>query len=171
MSEHVTETIAPWYRQFWLWFLLTIPGVTIVLCIGMIYVAVVTKDPLVTDDYSKEGLAINLELARDRAATELKLHSTVDFNGTTITLDIEQAGKPTNFDYLILDLSHPTLADRDRRIQFQPVGDGLYEAKLPVVLDGRWYMELRGPENNWRLKGQAVLPSDEPQVLAAAHQG
>ncbi|MDG5500539.1 FixH family protein [Marinobacter sp. BGYM27] len=171
MSEHVTETIAPWYRQFWLWFLLSIPGITIVLCIGMIYVAVVTKDPLVTDDYSKEGLGINLELARDRAAADFKLGSTVIFSGNTITLEIEKAGRPASFDYLILDLSHPTLADRDRRIQFQPVGDGLYEAKLPVKLDGRWYMELRGPENNWRLKGEAILPSDKPQVLAAAHQG
>ncbi|WP_174564729.1 FixH family protein, partial [Solemya elarraichensis gill symbiont] len=50
------ETVKPWYRQFWPWFIISIPAGTVVAAFITIYIAVDGADPLVTDDYYKEGL-------------------------------------------------------------------------------------------------------------------
>lgn len=170
-SEEAADNPGPWYKQFWLWFVLAIPAITIVWCIFMITVAVSSQGAMVNDDYYKEGLAINMELARDRLAADMKLAGSVRFEGNQIRLEVEEAGKQANFDFLILDMAHPTLAEQDRRLQLQRVGEGLYEARLPRPLEGRWYLELRGPTNDWRLKGEAALPASMPLKLAPAPQG
>lgn len=171
MSDDATNNPEPWYKQFWPWFVLAIPAITIVWCIFMITIAVSSQGAMVNDDYYKEGLAINMELARDRLAGDMALTGSVQFEGNLVRLNLDKSGKPADFDFLVLNLSHPTLAERDRRIQLQRVGEGIYEARLPQPLDGRWYLELRGPSNDWRLKGQAALPASMPLKLLPAQQG
>ncbi|BES71074.1 FixH family protein [Marinobacter nanhaiticus D15-8W] len=169
--EGATDNPGPWYKQFWPWFVLAIPAITIVWCIFMITVAVSSQGAMVNDDYYKEGLAINMELARDRLAADRGLAGAVQFEDNQIRMELDEAGKPVNFDFLILDMAHPTLEQQDRRLQLQRVGDGIYEASLPRPLEGRWYLELRGPTNDWRLKGEAALPASMPLKLAPAPQG
>ncbi|WP_148863076.1 FixH family protein [Marinobacter fonticola] len=171
MSDDAINPPGPWYKQFWLWFILAIPGITIVWCIFMITVAVSTQGAMVNDDYYKEGLGINMELARDRLAADLGLAGTVRFDNQSIRMDLEEAGQPANFEFLVLNMAHPTLAEQDRRIQLQRVDEGVYEARLPTALEGRWYLELRGPSNDWRLKGQAALPASMQLQLLPAQQG
>jgi len=72
-----------------------------------------------------------------------------------------------DFPYLILNLFHPTLSDKDRTIQFQQVAPGRFAGKLQNDIDGRWYYDLRGPANEWRLKGEAWLPSESGITVKA----
>lgn len=171
MSEDATNNPGPWYKQFWLWFVLAIPAITIVWCMFMITVAISSEGAMVNDDYYKEGLAINMELARDRMAADMSLGGAVQFDDNLIRVDLEEDSAPADFDFLILNMAHPTLAEQDRRVQLQRVGEGLYEARLPKPLEGRWYLELRGPSNDWRLKGEAALPASMPLKLLPAQQG
>ncbi|WP_372981401.1 FixH family protein, partial [Marinobacter sediminum] len=69
--------------------------------------------------------------------------------------------------YLILNLFHPTLADRDRTVQFQKVGTGQYRGNMLEDIDGRWYYDLRGPDNDWRLKGEAWLPAENGLTVSS----
>ncbi|HTN34198.1 MAG TPA: FixH family protein [Marinobacter sp.] len=158
MTEQAS--IAPWYRQPWFWFLTIFPLASIVVCTALIITATNLRDPMVSDDYSKEGRGINWELARDDKAADLGIAAEIDFEKRTVFLDLNTNAGPADFPYLVLNLFHPTLAERDRTIQFQRTGLGHYRGQLLDDIDGRWYYDLRGPDNDWRLKGEAWLPSE-----------
>ncbi len=49
----------PWYKQFWPWFLIAVPLITLVMGGVLLKLAISTEDSLVVDDYYKEGKAIN----------------------------------------------------------------------------------------------------------------
>ncbi|HEY9119058.1 MAG TPA: FixH family protein [Marinobacter sp.] len=157
--------VKPWFRQPWLWFLVAFPAASIIWCAVMITVALSTENAMVTDDYSKQGRGINMEIARDQAAKDLGLSAEMTFNERKVTLSMGTAKGYADYPYLVLNLFHPTLADRDRTIQFQSIGHGEYAANLNQPISGRWYFDLRGPDNNWRLKGESSLPSPRPLTL------
>ena len=62
IADDALDTL-PWYRQFWPWVLISIPATTVVACMVMISLAVMSDDGLVSDNYYREGLAINDKLA------------------------------------------------------------------------------------------------------------
>jgi hypothetical protein len=49
----------PWYREPWPWILMAGPFTVIVAGLFTAWLAVTRADPLVVDNYYKEGLAIN----------------------------------------------------------------------------------------------------------------
>ncbi|SOB75028.1 hypothetical protein SAMN04488490_0583 [Marinobacter sp. LV10R510-11A] len=158
MNEEVP--VAPWYRQPWFWFLTIAPLAAIIFSTFMLVVAANMDDTMVSDDYSKEGRAINQEIARDLKATELGVNADLAFENRAILLTVSTEQGPADFPYLVLNLFHPTLAQNDRTIQFRSDGNGHYTGTMLDDIDGRWYYELRGPDNLWRLKGEAQLPTD-----------
>lgn len=163
MTENTST--GPWYRQPWLLFLLIFPTASIIWCMAMITVALNTENSMVTDDYSKQGRGYNMEIARDEAAKELGLQAKIAFTDKRITLSVDTSNGPAGYPYMILNLFHPTLSERDRTVQFRPVGEGQYAANLHESIKGRWYFDLRGPDNDWRLKGESNLPSERPLTL------
>ncbi len=152
------DDISPWYKQPWLWFLLIFPAAAIIWCIFMITVSLNTNNSMVSDDYQKELRGYALGNARDNAAEAMGLQASLDFEKRSASLSIDAENGTADFPYLVLNLYHPTIASYDRVIQFRPTGNGQYTATLNQPIDGRWYFDLRGPDNTWRLKGQAVLP-------------
>jgi hypothetical protein len=52
-------TELPWYKQFWPWFLIALPGSVVIAAISTAIIAFSGADPLVHDNYYKKGLAIN----------------------------------------------------------------------------------------------------------------
>jgi len=165
MSEHAP--VAPWYRQPWFWFLTIFPLAAIIWCLVMIVVASNMKDTMVTDDYSKEGRGINLEIARDKLAYEMGMVGEVNFDNRQVTLKLNTDNGPAQFPYVVLNLFHPTLAGRDRTIQFSNEGGGYYSGTMNQDIEGRWYYDLRGPDNKWRLKGEAKLPAEDGLTIQA----
>ena len=155
------EPISPWYKQPWFWFLLIFPGAAIIWCISMITVALSIDSSMVTDDYSKQGRGIAMERVRDQTASAMGLQASFVFDERSVSLTMNADDETAGFSYLVLNLFHPTLAEYDRTIQFQPGGNGQYTASLNQPIEGRWYFDLRGPENDWRLKGEASFPRSE----------
>lgn len=160
--------VAPWYRQPWFWFLTIFPLAAIIWCTVMIIVASNMKDTMVTDDYSKQGRGINLEIARDQLAYDMGMVAELAFEERTVTLALNTHDGPADFPYVVLSLFHPTLADKDRTIQFNSLGNGRYTGNLLQDIEGRWYYDLRGPDNQWRLKGEAWLPAENGLTVQAA---
>ncbi|WP_018403047.1 FixH family protein [Marinobacter gelidimuriae] len=156
--------VAPWYRQPWFWFLTIAPLAAITWSMTMLVVAVNMEDSMVSDDYSKEGRGINLELARDDKAAELELEADIQFDGRQLSLNLTST---EDFPYLVLNLFHPTLDKYDRVVQFSRESIGHYTARMNEDIDGRWYYDLRGPTNEWRLKGEAWLPAEKGLKLKA----
>lgn len=164
-----TETqIGPWYRQPWLWFLIMFPAASIVYCAIAITVALNMDNSLVTDDWDKDGRAINMIIARDEKAADLGMQAQIDFSQRNVTIDLSTFDGPANFPYLILNLFHPTLSNQDRTVQFDQIAPGKFAGKLHEDIEGRWYFDLRGPANEWRLKGETRLPSENGIMVKAA---
>ncbi|XKG39541.1 FixH family protein [Marinobacter sp.] len=159
---------APWFRQPWFWFLLIFPGASIIWCTIAITVAMNSDLAMVSDDYSKEGRGINMAIARDVQAAELGLSAEFAFSGDKVRLVMASESGESQFPYLILKFFHPTLEDRDRTLQLRSLGNGEYAANAPRNLDGRWYVDLQGPSNDWRLKGEFNLPSSSALRLEAS---
>ena len=154
----------PWYKEPWPWFLMAGPFIVILAAIATIYLAVASNDGLVTDDYYKEGLAINQSLARDDVARELKLSASVMAAGENLRVIFGGEGfKPKA---AILRLVHPTQAGFDQVFELQAEGDGVFNAKMPQSLTGRWRIILEDAGQNWRLLGD--WRPDTPGVLMLA---
>jgi hypothetical protein len=160
--------VAPWYRQPWFWFLAIFPLAAIVWGLTMLVFASSLPTAMVTDDYSKEGRGINMAIARDQKARDLGLKGSLSFTERAANLDLQETEGAADYPYLILNLYHPTVSEKDRTIQMRKVGNGEYTGNLMENMDGRWYYDLQGPENDWRLKGEFWLPSENAVTLKAA---
>lgn len=172
MKQRTVEDTQPWYRQFWPWFIVSIPLITIVWCIFMITMAIQSENAMVNDDYYEKGLAINQELSRDRKAAELGLTASVRVDDNLVRVELSDAPNRNDpFPFLMLNLFHPTLGDRDQRVRLIHQGNGQYRATLPKALENRWYLEVRGPDNDWRLTGEATLSQSQALKLVPATQG
>lgn len=149
----------PWYRQAWPWALILGPAVVVVACAVTIWLAVKNADPVVVDDYYKEGLAINRSLERDQAAARLGLRARLEFApGGQLKVDLQSSGQPAWPDALKLQLAHPMSAERDLRVTLHVTGGrgstASYRADAPLVVDAvRYRLVLQDAEQHWRLAG------------------
>lgn len=159
-----TTPALPWYKQFWPWFLIAIPALSVVGGIAMMVIATQTNDGLVSDDYYKEGQAINEQLDRDRQAATLGLSAQLLLADDGRNLRLVFAKPVTG--KLTLKLLHPTRSGLDQTIALQRNGEQLYSAQLTAPLSQpRWRIELGDSAGQWRLTGIWKLNSLEPLVL------
>jgi hypothetical protein len=158
----------PWYRQLWPWLLMAMPATALVGGLFTFWLAATSNNALVVDDYYREGRAINLQLARDRAAGELGLAAAVAQSadgGVNLRLSAGPGFAPP--DQVVLRMVHPTRAELDRTIVFRRVGEQYLapaEAQLPEA--GRWTLLIEDANGQWRLTGEASR-FDQPLTLAA----
>jgi uncharacterized protein len=76
----------PWYKEPWPWILMAGPGTVIVAGFITAWLAVVSFDGLVTDDYYKEGLAVNQRLQREHQAANMALRVDLMRSGQNVRL-------------------------------------------------------------------------------------
>ncbi len=167
MSDQPPTDPPPWYRQFWPWFLIGLPAIVVVACGVSIWLALSNPFDLVEDNYYKEGLAINQDLARVRKAEELGISASLFFSGA----DANALITPENLgaEVLQLRLHHPLDASQDFEIVLLQEQPGFYRAQGDMPhLDQRWYLELLGDSNDyaWTLSGEvaAISPSQEVRL-------
>ena len=148
----------PWYRQFWPWFLISLPATVVVAGFVTLYIAHKHSDDLVVDEYYKDGLGINRQLEKKQRASELGISATLAFTQTesqhSVVVWID--GDYGQGD-LKLSLSHPLEADRDFVIALQEVESGVYSGALDSTVATRWHwiLDFVG-STTWRLDGSIV---------------
>lgn len=153
----------PWYRQFWPWFLIVLPGSAVVASLYTVSLAVRTSDSLVTSDEGGMNVVVERHLAAERRAVELGLAASIIIDGGSgaVTATLE-GGLPAAVPAALrLLLSHPTSAIRDQTIMLfaAPPDDGgnaSFAGHFQTVPDGRWYLVLTpagAGGDDWRLNG------------------
>ena len=149
---------APWYRQFWPWFLIGVLGYSVLTSAITIVLATQTPADLVVDDYYKQGLTINRDLDRQRRAEALGIGGrfALDREAGLVRLELNNAGP--GVDVLTLRLVHPTLARYDREIELLRDMTGAYTGQLGALHDSRWRIVVAPPDDTWRLTGRLRLP-------------
>ncbi len=149
----------PWYRQFWPWVLIALPGSAVAASLFTLYLAVTEPDGLVVDDYYRAGLAINRTLARDRLAARLGLHAEGRVDPATGRLALRLLGVHGAAPPLRIAFLHPTRAGHDRRAGLSGGGEGAhYTGAVGRLQPGNWYVRLESADGRWRLLGRVSVP-------------
>ena len=154
----------PWYREPWVWLMIAFPLSAVIGGAITIYLAVVTSDGLVVDDYYKRGKAINRVLARDEAAARYQLRASIDIdlrdNRVQLLLESAVAELPETLTFSLL---HSTRPGHDQVIILQHAGEGVYYGAIDELTRSKWYLQLEA--DDWRLLGSAQIPLSESLVL------
>ncbi|WP_280546098.1 FixH family protein [Halomonas sp. 11-S5] len=164
-AEH--ESIPPWYKQFWPWFLIGLLASSVTFSIVYLALSIHFYDGTVEQDYYKQGLAINKQLAKQEHARDLGLEAVMRADPRTgdIVIDLQGERRPAR---LFLELIFPTESSRDRSLILEHIRDGRYVTMIDEPLNYRWYLHLqpaKGQDAEWRLTGEAHFPSDDEIAL------
>jgi uncharacterized protein len=152
-AQNMMKDETPWYREPWPWILISGPAVVVVASFVTLYLAASGADPLVVDNYYKEGLAINRMLERDRAAVEQDYRAVVMISPSRIRARIQLTGRGALPNELRLRFVHPTKAGKDLEVTARRTQPGWYEAAIDLASAARWDVQLEDPGEHWRLTG------------------
>jgi len=146
-----TNESMPWYREPWPWLLMAGPAVVVVAGIYTTVLAVRTDDGLVAEDYYKQGLSINRQLARGDYARAKNISANAEFAGDSVRVAVS-ADTPLP-QTLKLHIVHPTRAGEDREIVLVASRAGEYAGKLPLLSHEARQLVLEDPVSTWRIEG------------------
>lgn len=159
--------VTPWYKQFWPWFLISLPLTAVIGSMITINYAFTDADGLVKDDYYKEGLAINQDKARKHIAEDLgvQAQTIVDINSGVIKTILNDAAVG-NLDKLQVKMIHPTRANNDMNIILDKTDTNTYTGNLSMsVKPGYWWVRLSPENDSWYIEGRIRLPEDQSLML------
>ena len=155
------ERAKPWYREPWPWILMAGPAAVVVAGLVTAWLAVISDDGLVADDYYKQGLAINQTLGRSEAAARHGIKAELSLAEGRVRVRLSGAGGST----LNLRLAHPTRAGMDQSVNLVMTEPGVYEGRIQAARPGRWHVVLQ--QGDWRLAGDWTLPAAGALTLGA----
>lgn len=161
MTRELPTATTPWYRQFWPWVLIGLPGSVVVASLITIAIATHNSDSLVVDDYYKTGLAINRSLARDKAAAQIGLSADLRIEDDRLSLTL-LGDPPTRPERITLRLVHSASADADRTLELARVQDQDYTTLFEPLPEGRWDLILE--TEDWRLSGALTQAEHEVRL-------
>lgn len=162
----------PWYRQFWLWVVMTPLIVSVCVTSVMMSIAFRHADDVVIDNYYKHGRMINQTMEQDRRALALNLTAKIRFDRATGEVFMQIPAQEAVPDKLLLLLGHPFEADLDQQIILQQIAAGRYRGDLDSVPEYAWYLTLM-PELDkaqrktaeWILSGEINFSQGESAEL------
>ncbi|WED23190.1 FixH family protein [Vibrio sp. JC009] len=154
----------PWYKQFWPWFLITLPSCAVIGSFVTLSIFSSNSVSLVAEDYYKKGKAINIDLTRVKAAKSLDLKAVVKSDGKDFRITLDK-GQLEHFVALNVTFTHRTLADKDFKLLLTADAKGVYRHTLDKSLSGPWFIELEPYSKEWLIQGKVTFPSSEPVPL------
>ncbi|HJW81677.1 MAG TPA: FixH family protein [Acidiferrobacterales bacterium] len=167
------NTTRAWYREPLVWLIISFPLSAVVAGFFTLYLAIISKDGLVVDDYYQKGKEINLSLARDRAAAQhgLRAGVTLDSAKQQVVVQLNAAKDQHLPDRLDLRWLHATRAGFDRTQMLIRSPDGRYRSAFPELAPGHWYVQIEAQD--WRLQGSLRIPGEArlelvPSAIATA---
>ena len=159
VANNLNARPVPWYKQGWPWFLITFPATAVVAGLITFYIAYVSFDGMVVDDYYKEGRTIDVTVARVVKAAELGLVAAVTLKSEELSVVLTSSAGATLPPTLVAIIERPTSDDFDQTVLL--IGrNGVYTAEIETLTIGRWNVHLEDESRTWRLKGTANLPAE-----------
>lgn len=153
------EDTKPWYRQFWPWFLISLPAAVVVASMITIGIALDSADGLVKDDYYKEGLAIHRDAARFKMAKQLGLQAAVEIDRSAGQIEVVLNDAPIgDVPNLTLTFFHPTRADNDHTVALTRAAGQRYLGRAVELPPANWRVSIDPPQQNWRITGRMPVP-------------
>ncbi|MCG9722822.1 FixH family protein [Shewanella sp. Isolate7] len=152
-----------WYKQFWPWFLIILPLCAVFASVNLMFLAVENKDSLVSEDYYKDGKAINMDLRKIKHAKQFGLQFELHLAKDEITLT-QHGGEPYAA-ALNVEFYHPTLQEKDFGQVATADGNMVYHIKLNTPIQGSWEVRLEGYDRSWRIQKRLELKDNQQYWL------
>jgi hypothetical protein len=148
------------------------PAIVIVAGFATAWLAIVSNDGLVDDNYYKVGLSVNQELKQRQLAAELNLNAALKLavDGKSIDLILNGLPKEALPDSLQLRLVHPTRKGEDQRISLVRSGTVFRGEVTGNLGTGRWRVVIEDPLAGWRMDGNWDIQKSSAVVVFAKPQ-
>ena len=160
MMENQDAETLPWYRQFWPWYIIGLLFVGVFGTSILVVSAIDHPDPIVVDNYYKEGLAINRTLDRQRKAKTMGLLAQAQYDSTNGILSIRLSARHAiTAPALQLFFVHATLANRDYSVKLTRKDMDVYQAQVKTLLPGNYDLMLEPEDKLWRLDAHLTMPA------------
>ena len=160
-----------WYKQFWPWFLIFLPGSVVIASMVTIFLAVQGADSLVSDDYYKEGKLINKNLSKIEYAKKIGLSGGLSIKDNQLQLNVNLKEKNISLPPVLkIYFIHPASSDKDLSIILIESTDiSSTESNIIVganytsqknselvkkLSQGAWYVRLQPLDKTWQLNGK-----------------
>ena len=161
MSEQ-THDIGPWYKQTWLWFVLTPLIAVVIYGTTFLYLAITTMDGVVKDDYYKVARGTTVDNSKAETAQSLGIKGVVLIDALTGDIRLDLTSNNDLGQSLIVDLVHPTHQKYDQSITTRSVGsEGVYVGSLQSQLSGKRYLIISDPQSTWSIRREILPPYDQ----------
>jgi hypothetical protein len=147
--------------------MIAIPLSSVLVGFLMLWLAIVSDDGLVFDDYHQQGKEINRVLERDEMASRLGLSAKIELlpEAGSLELSLSYRQRINLPEVLSLRFLHPTRAGEDVRLSLKRIGPDKYLAKLPGLSVAKWIIQLE--TEDWRINGFALMPDNNLITLEA----
>ena len=148
---------APWYKQFWPWFIMMPPAAAVL--VGVVMVTLAGGPPaMVVDDYGQIAMATEQRLERDKRAAELGISAQVELlplgaDQFRVSLILTQQNDTAMLPQALrLRFTHPTLKEYDQRTELTG-SRGRYSGLLQRK-STRYYVAVTDDAETWRVTGE-----------------
>lgn len=155
----------PWYKQFWPWFLMSLPfSVVIAMIVTLSIASRYGDNPMVVDDYYKKGRGINAEVAKVQVAQQRNISFHLQQQAQQFTLQFN-SGTPSQLTALTVAFYHSTQAERDFTLVLTADAEGVFRGNFPASAQGKWTITITPFDQSWRLSQSILLPLTQPLLL------
>lgn len=159
--NNVTDS-KPWYKQFWPWFVISLPATAVVAGLLTVVIAVKNKPDIVRDDWYKDGLAIQQNKERTARAKALGIRFDYVLDKETHKFHLTATGLDTSaVPILVVSLQHPTMQARDIDATAALMPDGRYTALLHDKPQGRYHVKISAPDSDWEIDSDVQFSAPE----------
>ncbi len=148
----------PWYKQFWPWFVISIPLSSMFVAVIQISYALNSPNDMVIDNYYKEGLGINTVLDKRNLATELKISASIIVDNTTG--EVLLTGENTQEEWLTLNFYNSAISKKDFTIKLTRIADNQYRGNLDKSISGIWNLYLESAIG-WQISSRLNLSQSD----------
>jgi len=153
--------IQPWYKQFWPWFLISLPVTVMIVCAVIIYLSVSQGGvSMVVDDYYKRGKTINaiIEHVEEAQRRGISFEFTADKGQFTLKYT---SGQPDELSALRVHFVHSTQDEKDFSRMLTVGADGTYRTDIPEEIKGKWTLTVEPFNEVWKVSEKYQLPKTE----------
>lgn len=161
----MTVDEGPWYKQFWLWFLIVPVLVLMTGSFFLLYKAITTHDGVILDNHYKDGKGYSARTDEDAFARDIQLSADLYWADDNISIKLLGALQPLP-ETVELIIAYPTTEAYDIHLVMQHRGLGEYTATLEQEVSGRRLLQLHPveAEQEWRLHFDGIVPPLSSQL-------
>ena len=156
----------PWYKQPWLWFILTPIIAVVIYGTSFLYLSIVTHDGIVKDDFYKEARGHHVDSSRAETAVKLGVKGELQLDNLTGDLMLHFKSNQDELpSHLNLSIIHPTHQQYDQSITLKHVPESsAYTGSLQISLKGKRYLILQDDTASWNLRAEIHPPYDQNSI-------